>query len=1182
MNYLKPERFSTDPNSTNATQEWTHWIQTFSNFISALEIKNNLEDSDKLKILVNYIAPSIFQYITGINSYKEALTILDKLYKKPVNEIFSRHVLSTRKQQVTENIDQYVQALKLLSRDCNFQSVTLEEHRDSFIRDSFISGLASQNIRQRLLENATLTLEKAVNKARSLESAQKQAELYNASEDFIPLNAVTSKNDRVTKHEVLKPNLAEEEDSTLAASQSACYFCGRARHPRKFCPAKDAVCHKCSKKGHFSKVCRSNPSHSSASITASIPSLSKAMIKIKINSHEVDALIDTGSSESFINQNVTKRLNIKIFPGGGKVSLASTSFYSQIKGYCIINLEFLGNNHDSTKLSVLQNLCADAIIGHDILKQYSQINLSFGGSKPPISICALTPAKVPLPTLFGNLNKDCKPIATKSRKHSQADKAFIQDEVQRLLKEGIIEESKSPWRAQALVVTSENHKKRMVIDYSQTINRFTLLDAYPLPNIEELVSEVSKFSFFSTVDLKSAYHQIPIKEEEKQFTAFEASGSLYQFCRIPFGVTNGVASFQRVIDKIISDEQLQGVFAYLDDVTICGKDQMEHDKNLKSFFSAVEKYGLTLNKDKSYFSQTSICLLGYTIENKTIRPNPDRLKPLLSFPEPNNLSSLRRVVGMFAHYSRFVPKFSEKIKTLSNCKTFPLPPEVHSVFQALKEEIAKSLVTSINETVPFEVETDASEFAIAATLSQSGRPVAFFSRTLSSSECRHSSVEKEAYAIVEALKKWRHYLIGRHFRLITDQKSVAFMFNNKHSSKIKNEKILRWRLELASFSYDIVYRKGAENVVADSFSRICSAANLNNLHAIHKDLCHPGITRMTHWVRCNNLPYSVEDIRKMTTSCEVCAEIKPRFYKGKNGRLIKATSPFERLSIDFKGPLPSASRNHYILTVVDEFSRFPFAYACPDMTSSTVIKHLSELFSVFGQPSYIHSDRGPSFASQELKTFLQSKGIATSHSTPYYPQGNGQVESYNGIIWKSIMLNLRTKKLDVKHWEQSLPQAMNSIRSLLCTSTNTTPHERMFNHPRKTGLSVALPEWLTIPGPVFLKKHVRNNKYGPLVEEVQLVESNPNYATIQFKDGRHSTVSLKHLAPKGNENAINQDLYNHDEPLKDNESFIDPNVDSVAVQASSETEDNVTTTSLPKTSDRVRRQPHYLKDYRMF
>ena len=132
----------------------------------------------------------------------------------------------------------------------------------------------------------------------------------------------------------------------------------------------------------------------------------------------------------------------------------------------------------------------------------------------------------------------------------------------------MIKESKSPWRAQALVVTTENHKKRMVIDYSQTINRFTLLDAYPLPNIEELVSEVSKFSFFSTVDLKSAYHQIPIKEEEKPFTAFEASGSLYQFCRIPFGVTNGVACFQRVIDKLIRDEKLRGVFAYLDDVTI--------------------------------------------------------------------------------------------------------------------------------------------------------------------------------------------------------------------------------------------------------------------------------------------------------------------------------------------------------------------------------------------------------------------------------------------------------------------------------------------------------------------------------------------------------------------------------------------------------------------------------------
>ena len=172
-------------------------------------------------------------------------------------------------------------------------------------------------------------------------------------------------------------------------------------------------------------------------------------------------------------------------------------------------------------------------------------------------------------------------------------------------------------------------------------------------------------------------------------------------------------------------------------------------------------------------------------------------------------------------------------------------------------------MAAIEDDVPFRVETDASDFAIGATLSQGSRPIAFFSRTLNQSEQRHSSIEKEAYAIVESLRYWRHYLIGRHFEVFTDQRSVAFMFDQQHRSKIKNEKIMRWRLELACFKYDIVYRPGNRNVTADALSRISAAtASGVDLMELHAALCHPGITRMVHWVRSKNLPYSVEEVKR--------------------------------------------------------------------------------------------------------------------------------------------------------------------------------------------------------------------------------------------------------------------------------------------------------------------------------
>lgn len=264
-------------------------------------------------------------------------------------------------------------------------------------------------------------------------------------------------------------------------------------------------------------------------------------------------------------------------------------------------------------------------------------------------------------------------------------------------------------------------------------------------------------------------------------------------------------------------------------------------------------------------------------------------------------------------------------------------------------------LSTIEAYIPFRVQNYASEFAIGVTRSQAERPIAFFSRTLNTSERNHSSIEKEAYAIVESLRNWRHYLIGRHFEVFTDQRSVAFMFDQHHSSKIKNEKIMRWRLDLACFKFDIIYRPGNKNASADTLSRItaaiCPEVKLNELHDA---LCHPGITRMYHWVRSKNLPFSIDDIKRMTNACRCCSEIKPRFYKNE-GQLIKATSPFERLNLDFKGPLPSVSRNRFILTIVDEFSRFPFAIPCSDISAVTVITHLRNIFSLFGMPVYIHS-----------------------------------------------------------------------------------------------------------------------------------------------------------------------------------------------------------------------------------
>ena len=864
---------------------------------------------------------------------------------------------------------------------------------------------------------------------------------------------------------------------------------------------------------------------------------------------EVNALIDSGSSDSFIHPAIVDKLKISVKESSSTVSMASGSLKSTISGYVNVNFTIEKNQYANIKLNVMDNLCMDVILGLDFQKQHESVTLKLGGKKPALLICGLSSMSSEPPSLFSNLSVDCKPIAAKSRRYNCHDRKFITQEIDRMLKDDIIERSNSSWRSQVLVTKDEHRKKRLVMDYSQTINKYTELDAYPLPRIDDYVNDLAKYNYFSKIDLKSAYHQVSIREEDKKFTAFEANGGLYQLKRMPFGVTNGVPCFQRIMDEFVKDERLDGTHPFMDDIVVAGFTKEEHDANLLKFRNAADKKNLTYNPDKCVFGVTKLCTVGHIIENQKIRPDPERLRPLREIPVPSDPQSMKRVVGMFSYYSKWIPKFSDKIAPLVKNTTYPVSEHCEQAFQQLKTEVENSVVSAIDESLPFELETDASDLAIAAVLNQNGRPVAFFSRTLQDAERRHSPVEKEATAIIESVRHWRHYL-SRHFKLITDQQGLSFVFNKRHKNKIKNDKVARWKMELSCYSFDVVHRKGELNVPADTFSRIyCSMMSTESLVRLHQGLCHPGITRMNAFVKSRNLPFSLDDIRKVNKACKICCECKPQFFKPESAKLIKATHSWERLNIDFKGPIPSSTRNHYMLTVVDEFSRFPFAFACPDTTTKTVISCLDQLFSIFGLPGYIHSDRGSCFMSDEFKKYLLCKGIASSRTSPYNPRCNGQTERYNGTIMKSVQLALRQNGLEIKAWERVLPDALHAIRSLISTATMETPHERMLHFQRRSLTGHAVPTWLSQPGPVLLKRHVRQSKYEPLVDRVHLLEANPQYAHIRFPNGRESTVSLRHLAPVSTVESrdhcsnqqtlsmpsepVNQELYNDDTSVQE-------------------------------------------------
>jgi hypothetical protein len=725
---LKPDRLDLNPNSTNdvtASTTFTHWKATFDNFLATLG-EPAASEQQKYTVLINYVSPELYQTISSINTYAAAIEILKSLFVKQKNETFSRYCLLNRNQKDGESIDSFMIALEALAQDCNFEEVTALLHRQQSVRTAFISGIKSPQIRQRLLEE-TKSLDDTYKAALTLERASSNSEQYqryNTPQLFSSALQVQLENPVDNPDAVLAAtNHNQQANWSQRKGGKACYFCGCDKHYRQSCPARESTCDICGKRGHWAKVCRSgkrtnstsntaqnsyrgtnsanrsvnsnlynsDPHNSDlampgnsynylAAISSSSPrSLDRTIVRAKVNNFDSHILIDSGSSDSFVDKGFTIKHGLFVEPCTNSIiNMASELHSSSTLGTCSVDINVMGHILNNVRLMVLDKLCTDVILGLNILSQHEKLEVHFGGSKPPLlinespAVCTLSAAKIDPPPLFANLSDNAYPIACRSRKYSQLDTEFIQNEVARLLSENIIEPSNSSWRAQVLVTGQDKPKPRLVIDYSKTVNKFTLLDAYPLPNMDILANKIAQYSLYSTFDLRSAYHQIPIRDCDKPYTAFEANGRLYHFNRVPFGVTNGGAAFQRIMDKLIDDNSLTGTFAYLDNLTVCGCDQADHDANVSHFLDMIKSHGLTLNEDKTISSVETINILGFLISKGTIRPDPERMQPLRDLPVPHDPASLKRALGLFSYYSQWISKFSDKIGSLTNDPTFPL------------------------------------------------------------------------------------------------------------------------------------------------------------------------------------------------------------------------------------------------------------------------------------------------------------------------------------------------------------------------------------------------------------------------------------------------------------------------------------------------------------------------------
>lgn len=420
------------------------------------------------------------------------------------------------------------------------------------------------------------------------------------------------------------------------------------------------------------------------------------------------------------------------------------------------------------------------------------------------------------------------PIYSKSYRYPFVHKNEVKMQISELLEQGIIRQSFSPWSSPIWIVpkkldASGKKKWRLVIDYRK-INEKTINDKYPIPNISDILDKLGKANYFTTLDLASGFHQIEIHPEDIPKTAFTVEHGHYEFVRMPFGLKNAPSTFQRVMDNVLQGLQGNICLVYMDDIIIFSTSLQEHLTNLRSVFERLREANFKIQLDKSEFLHKQVSFLGHIITSEGVKPNPDKIQAVKNFPIPKTQKEIKTFLGLLGYYRKFIHNFANLTKPLTSCLKKGNKVELNAnyikCFEHCKNLLCNDPILQYPDfEKPFNLTTDASNYALGAILSQgaigSDRPVCYASRTLSETEQKYSTIEKELLAIVWATKYFRPYLFGHKFKIITDHKPLTWLF----SLKEPNSKLVRWRLRLEEFDYEIFYKKGKQNTNADALSR---------------------------------------------------------------------------------------------------------------------------------------------------------------------------------------------------------------------------------------------------------------------------------------------------------------------------------------------------------------------------
>ena len=841
------------PFDCSEPSKWKAWKRAFSYCVTA----NDVTDSKRQVALLLHLGGPELQEVyhaivdedVKVESLDKAIEILDSYFLPKRNVTYERHVFHKESQKPGEPIDVFVTRLRKLVKTCEYGAM-----QNDMIRDQLIDRCHSHRLRCNLLREQNLTLETALSIARSIESADRQADVIEGAAGAAPASAPVDvlqavREDRASR-KAPRGGPAPPAGRSTQPHQVKCFRCGRSNHRADDCVAVGRKCFACRRIGHFQNMCprprrtadRVQVVSSEADVDSDIEdhvfSLSSAAregsFPIQVGQQVCDALVDSGATCNVMSETTFRSMfrDKQLLASHRRLFAYGSGTPMHVVG------------HFKTTVSFGDVTVADAVFyvipgSHKtLLGKATSEEVGLLRVGPDVSSVAV--GRDPTdkyPMLFSGLGKlkdfhlelhidpDVQPVAQRARRIPVALQQAVEKKLEELLQQEIIEKvsGPTPWVSPIVCAPKKNGDIRLCVDMRRA-NTAVRRERHPMPTIDDVLHEMTGAATFSKLDLTQSFHQIELDEKSRFITTFATHKGLYRYRRLMFGISCAPEIHQRVIQQVLAD--CEGARNIADDIVVFGSTVEEHDRRLDVVLQRLMQAGLTLNKEKCRFRLTELVFMGHHLSGKGVTAANEKVAAVLKAREPSSPAEVRSFLGLVNFLGRFIPDLSTVAAPLReltrSAAEWRWDEPQRNAFVTLKKRLSqRRTLAYFQQHAETELVVDASPVGLGAVLLQKQsdgmfQPVEYASRSLTDVEQRYSQTEREALAVVWGCERFRMYLYGIDFVLVTDHKPLEVMFSPSSKPPARVE---RWVLRLQPYRYTVRHVSGPRNI-ADCLSRL--------------------------------------------------------------------------------------------------------------------------------------------------------------------------------------------------------------------------------------------------------------------------------------------------------------------------------------------------------------------------